>query len=189
MKRKLLGILLVAGLALSVLAGCGSQASASASESNEGGDGSEIVNIKDIETQDIYGEKVKLSDIYAKNTVTLVNEWGTFCGPCLGEMPDLEKLSEEYADKGFGIVGLTCDVMDSNEELLETLDDAKEIAAEKGITYPLLVETPEMLGILKTTAVPTSYFVDANGNLIGEKLVGSRSYEDWEALIKEHLEK
>ena len=35
------------------------------------------------------------SEIFSKNKVTMLNIWGTFCGPCIREMPDLAKLNEE----------------------------------------------------------------------------------------------
>ena len=58
---------------------------------------------------DVDGNKVS-SEILKGKKVTMVNIWGTFCTPCIKEMPDLEKLNKEYADKGFQVVGIVCDV-------------------------------------------------------------------------------
>lgn len=40
------------------------------------------------------------SEIFAKNKLTMVNIWGTFCGPCIREMPDLARINEENKAKG-----------------------------------------------------------------------------------------
>ena len=37
--------------------------------------------------------------IISENKLTMVNFWATWCGPCVSEIPDLQLISEEYADK------------------------------------------------------------------------------------------
>ena len=49
-------------------------------------------NTVSFETVDIDGNKVSSADIFSKHKLTMVNIWGTFCGPCIREMPDLEEL-------------------------------------------------------------------------------------------------
>ena len=41
----------------------------------------------------------------------MINVWGTDCGPCIQEMPDLAALHEAYADKGVQVVGLVSDAL------------------------------------------------------------------------------
>ena len=54
----------------------------------------------DFQTMDIMdGNVIKSEEFYKEKPLTLVNVWGTFCGPCKEEMPDLAKLYEEYKDK------------------------------------------------------------------------------------------
>ena len=38
-------------------------------------------------------------DIFAEADLTMVNIWGTFCGPCIREMPELGEISREYGEK------------------------------------------------------------------------------------------
>jgi len=45
--------------------------------------------------KDLDGKLVSLDD--GKGQVTVVNLWGIWCGPCVAEMPDLQKLYEKYA--------------------------------------------------------------------------------------------
>jgi thiol-disulfide isomerase/thioredoxin len=51
------------------------------------------------ETTDLAGNTVRSEDIFGENALTMVNLWGTYCGPCIGEMPDLEELNGRLKDK------------------------------------------------------------------------------------------
>ena len=53
----------------------------------------------DFQTLDIEeGNIVKSEDFYKEKPLTLVNVWGTFCGPCKEEMTDLDNLGEDYKE-------------------------------------------------------------------------------------------
>ena len=54
---------------------------------------------------DMDGNAVDESILSGKK-VTMINLWAPWCGPCVGEMPDLQKLNEKYADKGFQVIGV-----------------------------------------------------------------------------------
>ena len=139
-------------------------------------------------TQDMNGKEMTLGDLVRENDLTMINIWGTFCGPCINEMPDLAEIAEEYADRGFGIVGLACDVTDWDGNLdPEMAQEAKDIAQSTGVKYPLAVETEEMAAVLDTGYVPTTYFVDRAGNILTEEIVGSQSKAEWEKTIEKLL--
>ena len=40
------------------------------------------------------------------HSLTMLNFWEPWCGPCVGEMADIQKLSEDYADKGLQVLGI-----------------------------------------------------------------------------------
>lgn len=129
-------------------------------------------------TTDIDGNAVSLSD-YSDAKVIMVNFWEPWCGPCVGEMPDLEMLYEEYSSEGFMILGVfsTTD-MD---------DEAKEVLASCGTTYPILRYVDDMEPYI-TEYVPTTIFLDQNGNVLtDEPIVGANSYDDWKQIIEEYL--
>lgn len=65
---------------------------------------------------DLDGTEIS-SDLYSNNKITMVNIWGTFCGPCIREMPDLAKLSQEYKSKGVEIIGIPIDIADDSVPL------------------------------------------------------------------------
>lgn len=143
------------------------------------------------ETETLDGEKVT-DEIFKGNKVTMVNVWGTFCSPCINEMPSLQKLSENYKDKGVRVIGVICDTYDSYNgvNLAEKVQDAKDIVEQTGVKYTNLLPS-ESLNKAKLDSifsVPTTYFLNEKGEIIGSEVVGSRSYEQWSALLDSILE-
>ena len=142
-------------------------------------------------SKDLNGKTVT-NEIFSKNKVTMLNIWGTFCGPCIKEMPDLAKLSEINKSKGVEIVGIPIDLTDKNGNIKsKQKKDADTIIAGTGANYTHIVPSKEMMnGLLKNIqAVPTTIFVDKNGNQIGDVYMGARSLQDWQKIIDEILAK
>ncbi len=140
------------------------------------------------EVPNLNGINVSLGELIEGNRLTLVNIWGTFCGPCIREMPDLGDLAREYAGEGFGIVGLTCDILDASGRIQpEVVQDARDILESTGAEYPVLILTPDLERATELMYVPTSFFLDASGNVLEGPITGSMSREDWEALINKYL--
>ena len=142
------------------------------------------------ESVDLDGKKIT-SDIYADNKITMINVWGTFCGPCIREMPDLAKLSEENKSKGVEIIGIPIDIIDDWGKLDTRLkNEALMIIDKTGVGYRNVVPTIDMFrGFLRgIQAVPTTIFVDKNGKQIGTVYLGSRSQKDWQKIIDKLLE-
>ncbi len=114
--------------------------------------------------------------VFTENKLIMVNYWATWCSPCVGEIPDLQKISVAYADKGFALVGvLTGD---------DDVDGAKQFISDQGLTYPIVL--PEAFFADHATgiyAIPTTMFFDSEGNQIGDAVVGAKSLEDWSGLI------
>ena len=126
------------------------------------------------------------SSILAGKRVTMVNIWATFCGPCIREMPDLQRLHEDYADEGFQVVGIVCDVYD--ESGIET---AKGIAADTGVKYVSLLPSESLYEakLKDVTSVPETFFVNEKGEMIAGPYIGSNSYEGWAEIIEDVLTK
>ena len=141
-------------------------------------------------TVDLEGNTVDAS-IFEGKKLTMLNIWATFCGPCVSGMPDFERLNNEYADKGFQVIGVVCDVSyvgDVYEESL--LNSAMDIVKETGVTYLNLLpsESLDAIKLDDVYSVPETIFVDEYGNIIGESFIGSRSYEGWKEIIDDILE-
>lgn len=138
---------------------------------------------------DLSQNETTLDTLISGNKVTMLNFWGTFCGPCIREMPDLADIEREYKDKGFEIVGVTIDAVDfDNGSIMpEIIDDAKAIMKDTNVEYPVVLASPELIMSTEIEAVPTTYFVDKNGELLTEPFVGSRSRAEWESIISDLL--
>ncbi len=141
------------------------------------------------QTTTLEGDAVDQS-VFAEKKLTMVNLWTTWCGACISEMPDLQRLSEDLADMDAQIVSICCDTADPrgqvDEELLEL---AQQITQKTGVTFPTLIPDKALHeGLLKgAVGYPTTFFVDNQGNLVGEPVLGANSAEDWLKMAQERM--
>ena len=124
------------------------------------------------ETTTLAGERADES-ILAGHKLTMVNFFEPWCPPCVAELPELEKLYETYSPDGFQILGV-----------FSTEEGVEDVLAEAGVGYPVLRYVPEF-DRFQTGYVPTTIFLDEQGNLVGETVIGSKDYSGWEELVKE----
>lgn len=109
--------------------------------------------------------------IFAEKDLTVLNIWGTFCGPCIGEMPELGEWAKEMPDN-VQILGLIIDI--NGEEDTEHHDLAVDITQEAGVEFPNLIASADFAPILKDViGVPTTLFIDKEGNLVGDPVIGA----------------
>ena len=142
-------------------------------------------------TKDLTGATVT-DQRFSENRLTMINVWGTFCPPCIREMPDLAKLSEANKAKGVEVLGLVIDLTDRKGTVLEKQrKDADSIISQTGASYTHLVPTPAMMGgfLRGVQVVPTTIFVDKNGKQVGDAYMGARSQADWQKIIDSLLAK
>ncbi|MBQ5961069.1 MAG: TlpA family protein disulfide reductase [Firmicutes bacterium] len=116
--------------------------------------------------------------VFMENSLTMINFWEPWCGPCVGEMPDLEKLAADYKDRGFVILGVYS-TADMEKDVDQVLDYT-------GVTYPILHYCVDF-DQFQTGYVPTTVFVDAEGKVLGEPYIGSRSYKEWAGIVEDLL--
>lgn len=143
----------------------------------------------EFEVTDLDGKEVDKS-IFQEADVTMVNVWATFCNPCLEEMPYLAELSKEYDSKNVQIIGLCLDTIQPDGKVNEeNVSLAKEAVAATGADYLHLIPSMELyVGLYEyVPGVPTTFFVDQEGKLLGETVTGAKSKEDWAALLEEKL--
>lgn len=140
-------------------------------------------------TQDIHG-KTCTQELFRDYDLTMVNIFTTWCSPCVAEIPDLEKLHQEMADRDINVVGVVMDILDEKGEInQEALEKAKLLAEKTGATYPFLIpDTTYMNGRLTgIEAFPETFFVDKNGNIVGKTYSGSENLESWKAVVEKEL--
>ena len=192
-KRKTVLMLLLAAATFSAsLSGCGADTGSgeTAESSPDASDGS--VELEPFtppvtfEAVSADGETVT-SDIFADSRLTMVNVWATYCNPCLMEMPYLGELAAEYSPEDFQIIGIISDVMEGDEDTLQT---ALSLISETGAdtyTHLLLNESLYTAMLTDVTAVPTTFFVDSEGRIL-DTVLGSKEKNAWEELIDVYLE-
>lgn len=132
------------------------------------------------QTKDINGADVG-NEIFEGNKLTMVNIWGTFCPPCVYEMPELQKLSEDMKDQGVAVVGIIGDTPDAENE-----EAARAIIAEKGVGFTNIIPDEAIIDglLMYIEAYPTSIFVDGEGNIVGAPVVGAHAAEDYKEIIE-----
>jgi thiol-disulfide isomerase/thioredoxin len=97
-----------------------------------------------------------------RGNVVFLNLWATWCGPCRQEIPELQKLHNEYAAQGFKVVGVSLD--ESGK------DTVQQFVTENSMTYPVALD-PEgkLANVFQTTGIPTSVLIDRSGKIVWKK--------------------
>ena len=159
-------------------------------DTSDSTEATEGTNVGKFETIGVDG-KTYTQDIFSKYDLTMVNIFTTWCSPCVNEIPDLEKLYQEMKDKGVGVVGVTLDTVGSDGKQDEEAVKKAQVLQEKTkASYPFLIPDSGMMNgrLNGISAFPETFFVDKNGNIVGETYSGSHSLEDWKKIVEKELE-
>lgn len=139
------------------------------------------------EAQDLAGNTVTEA-VFTQSQLTMVNVWATYCNPCLSEMPGLGELAGEYDTEQFQIIGIVSDVQEGAGD--EAVEYAAELVSQTGADYVhlLLNESVFRAMLGGVSAVPTTFFVDENGEIL-DTVVGAMDKSAWKEKIDGLLEK
>ena len=149
----------------------------------------DVTSVGKFETTGIDG-KTYTEEVFSDYDLTLVNIFTTWCSPCVQEIPELQKLYEEMKEKGVGVAGVVLDAADENGNQDEDAVKKAGILREKTkAEYPFLIPDSTMLnGRLKgINAFPETFFVDKNGNIVGDTYTGSHSLDEWKEIVEKEL--
>lgn len=150
---------------------------------------SNLENLGEFSVQDITGESYT-QEMFADYDLTMVNVFTTWCTPCVNEIPDLGKLKNEMESQGVNVAGFVLDAVDGRGNTSEeAIEKARLLAEKTGVTYPFLIPDESYLNgrLSGINAVPETFFVDKEGNIVGETYSGSRSFEDWKIIVETQL--
>ncbi len=139
----------------------------------------QLTPVPDATFRSLEGAPVSLSEL--RGTMVFLNFWGTWCVPCLQEIPELVRLSHQFTTQELAVVGIA---MDSGRP-----DDIRTFMAEHGMDYQILIGD---LGIVKSRfhvfGFPTSLLIDRKG-MIRKRYFGPQTEEvlkhDVELLLQE----
>ncbi len=148
-------------------------------------------NVGMFQTTDIDGNTYTES-VFGDYDLTLVNAFTTWCSPCVNEMPELEQLYQEMKEQGVGVVGMVIDAVGDDGTTDETVVAKAQALKEKtGVTYPLLIPDAGKLNgrIQGLQSFPESFFVDKDGNIVSDAIMGSNNLDGWKEAVTQQLEK
>ena len=129
------------------------------------------------DTVTLYGDPIDSGNFHEYDLI-IVNCWAEWCGPCVRELPELERIHQEYPNVLIlGVLSFSDDV----DGALETLKYA-------GVTYPVLLPAGTLTDrVNQFDAIPTTMFFDSTGSEIADPIVGSMSYSEWKTVVEDLL--
>ena len=150
--------------------------------------GNAVTDLSNIVTKDIHGKEFSSKD-FANYDLTMVNVFATWCTACIQEIPDLVEVQKEMQAKGVNIIGIVTDTVDDTGENQEAIEKAKLIQEKTKANYSFLMpDKTNFNGRLNgIQALPETFFVDKNGQIVGETYSGSHNKKDWTAIIEKEL--
>lgn len=123
------------------------------------------------------GSKFELAT--RREKVVLLNLWATWCGPCRFEIPELQRMHNEYGGRGFEVVGVSVDE--------SGIESVRQFVNENKMTYPVVLDPQgKLANVLETSVLPTSVLIGRDGKIVWKK-VGAILENDEE--LKSAIEK
>ena len=112
----------------------------------------------DFTLRDLNGQAVTLSQL--KGKVVLINFWATWCGPCMAEMPHIQKMYTELKDRGFAVLSISIDDARDRSKI-------KPLVVSKGLTFPVLWDDGSRVSSQYNPSgvVPLTIVVDQRGQI------------------------
>jgi thiol-disulfide isomerase/thioredoxin len=144
--RSLVKLILTIVIAIAVTAPASSMQGSQSATSNES---IQLKALPPIALQDFDGKTVPAEKF--KDKIVVLDFWATWCGPCLAEIPELNRLQEKYGDKGVKVVGVT---MASGEA-----KEVKPFIARNKMKYTVLMGDDDQAYDFNVVAFPTTYLL------------------------------
>lgn len=107
-------------------------------------------------------QNVSLSDFRGK--VVFLNLWATWCPACRYEMPQMERMYQDYQYGGLVILAVEV-------EQREGLERVRELVKEHNLSFPILLDSGNIARLYKITAHPTTFLIGRDG-VIQERIIG-----------------
>ena len=115
--------------------------------------------IADFKLKDLNNHTKSFSELRGEK-LTLLDFWATWCKPCLQAIPKLNKIYDEYKDKGIEIIGINTDSPRNSAKV-------RPFAKLYKIAYPILRDpNNEVTSELNVTVFPTLYMINSKNEIV-----------------------
>lgn len=126
------------------------------------------------------GERVSLRDFAGK--IVVVNVWGSWCGPCRAETPDLVRLARQDAARGVAFLGV---------DTRDNLGSGQAFAREFNVPYPSIFDESgasllPLRGTIPTSVIPSTVVIDAKGN-VAARVIGPVTYPTLNGVLNDKI--
>ena len=100
------------------------------------------------------GAEVSLTGFQGK--VLFLNVWATWCGPCIAEMPAIQKLYESLAGQDVAFVLVS----------EEDADTVRQFVKDRQFAVPVYVSAGKLSQVYNTVGIPATFIVDRDGSIV-----------------------
>jgi hypothetical protein len=149
---------------------------ATTQDETQANDGSKFI---DFTVPALDGKQVKLADVVAKNKITMVDFWASWCGPCRMEMPNVVEAYKQFHNKGLEIVGVSLD---------ESKEDWAAAVKDMGMNW---IQTSDLKGweceaarLYGVRGIPACVLINQKGEIVGRDLRAEELHARLAELLK-----
>lgn len=136
--------------------------------------------VKGFRLPSVDGDKT-ISPTGYRNRVVLLNFWGTWCKPCLKELPEFDRLYRKYRKNGLTLVAVATD--EEPAAVQEFIDKHK-------LRAKVALDGEEAAGAYNRPNFPFSFVVDGSGKIVAAyEFIDDSCMGDLEQVIRDELEK
>ncbi len=125
------------------------------------------------------GKEISRKDF--KGKFLIVDFWGTWCTPCVREIPHFIKLKKEYGKQGLEVIGIAFEQIDDEKV---AIDQVNKFSEKHKLNYESLMGDDETADAVNLDVFPTTLFMNRQGKVVF-KVSGYHDYEILEGIVKE----
>lgn len=136
-----------------------------------------------LEGEDLDGNEISSEDYAGK--ILVVNVWGSWCGPCREEAPDLVDAAKQLKSKNVQFLGLATKSQTGEGAPAQDVIFAKDY----GMTYPTIQDYDGQLQLgfvdsLPANSIPTTWVIDSDGN-VAARILGEATASTLVGLVED----
>ena len=123
----------------------------------------------DFDVKDLDGKPLSVAAY--KGKVVMIDFWATWCGPCVGEVPNVVKVYEKYHPQGFEIIGVSLDREGDKDKLIAFTKDKDHIMPWRQY-YDGKYWANELAVKYGVNSIPATFLLDGSGKIIAKNVRG-----------------